>query len=78
MLRFAMRDVTKEEIETEKQVYKLYQGHDKEYKTDKYKTIFKIRDVYVTVEKAEYPNRLLILTAWESSKVEAEQWESKK
>ncbi len=80
MLRFALRDLDKDEIEAEaeKQTFRIYEGYDKEYRSDKYKTIFQVRGIYVTVEKAEYPKSITIITLWESPKEEIELWEKKK
>ena len=77
--RFALYDITKDEIEQEieKQLVKISEGYDKYYKSEKFKTIFKVRGKMATVEKAERGKEIYIITLWQSSEAEIELWKKK-
>ena len=55
---------------------RIPQGYDRKYGTDKYKVIEKVNDIMVTIEKAEYKDRIHVITLWEANKKEVEIWEN--
>ncbi len=79
-LRTVRYDITEDEVEreVEKQVVKIYEGYDEDYRAEKFKTIFQLRGVYITVIKTEGPKNILIITIWESSEKEVKIWKAKK
>ena len=79
-MRFARHDIMREELEQEieKQEFRIAEGYDKEYRTNKFKTIFPMRNKFATVGKAETNREIIILTLWESSEEEVKLWEGKK
>ncbi len=79
-LRFALLDIMRDEIEQgiERQEFKIPQGYDSFYHSAKFKTIFPVRNTFATVEKGEKEERIVIITLWESSEEEIEQWKKRK
>ena len=73
-------DLTEDEVELEVigQKIKINEGFDEEYGTEKFKTIFKTRGIFLTVEKAEAEKHIRIITLWESSQEEIEKWQKAK
>lgn len=51
-------------------------GYDRKYETKKYKVIEKINDVITTITKAEYKDRIYVITLWESNVEEVKTWEN--
>ena len=78
--RYAPLDIMRDELNIgiEKQEFRIDEGYDRNYNTNKYKTIFPLRDKFATVEKAETHSEIIVLTFWESSTREIELWRKKK
>ena len=49
-------------------------GYDKKYKTHNIECIDKLRDTFITIQKAESKNMIYVKTLWESKYREEEIW----
>jgi hypothetical protein len=59
------------------QQVRIKKGFDKKYKTDKFETIGLVGKIYLTVQKAEDLQKIIVITLWESNKKEVNLWFSK-
>ena len=66
------------EFSLKKQKVKTKKGFDERHKTEKIECIDKIRDVFLTFQKAEDKETIYVITLWESSQEEVKFWKSRR